>query len=195
MGTGVKDRHREDLRTMVLVYYGNEIDKKPVFDRIFQDLGLAKRDLGDADLNATVGELADTEAQTADLKGDKPLFLYYDKLDSKAIQQVEAALKQAGLHVSRKAVRTENNEKWTLEALMYEIGREDEWFRKTNRLYQLVTHPDKERLASDPAYMALMAQSFALLEENDMSEEQLDQAIAAIETDLARQEKETVPRA
>ena len=71
---------------MVLVYYGNEIDKKPVFDRIFQDLGLAKRDLGDADLNATVGELADTEAQTADLKGDKPLFLYYDKLRTLCIR-------------------------------------------------------------------------------------------------------------
>ncbi|WP_297566661.1 DUF3783 domain-containing protein [uncultured Faecalibaculum sp.] len=179
---------------MVLVYYGRDMDKKPVFDRIFRDLGIAKRDLGDADLNATVGELADGDGQSRDLSGDKPLFLYYDKLDSKEIQKVEAALKEAGLRVSRKAVRTENNKKWTLEALMYEIGREDEWFRKTNRLYQLVTHPDKARLASDPAYMALMAQSFALLEENDMSEEQLDQAIAAIETDLARQEKETVPR-
>lgn len=171
---------------MVLVYYGNEIDKKPVFDRIFQDLGIEKRDLGDANLDATVGELADSAGDQADLTGDKPLFLYYDKLDSKDIQRVEKALKEAGLHVSRKAVRTENNEKWTLEALMYEIGREDEWLRKTSRLYQLVTHPDKARLAHDPAYMALMAQSFALLEENDMSEEQLDQAIAAIETDLAQ---------
>lgn len=31
---------------MVLVYYGRDMDKKPVFDRIFRDLGIAKRDLG-----------------------------------------------------------------------------------------------------------------------------------------------------
>lgn len=169
---------------MVLVYYGNEIDKKPVIDRVFADLGLEKRDLGDEDLNATVGELADNPG-ASDLAGDKPLFLYYDRMDGKEIQKVEKALKENGLHITRKALRTDNNEKWTLEALMYEIGREDEWFRKTSRLYQLVTHPDKARLAGDPAYMAMMAQAFALLEENDMSEEQLDGAIAAIEADLA----------
>lgn len=174
---------------MVLVYYGNEIDKKPVIDKVFKDLGLEKRDLGDEDLNATVGELADNPG-TSDLAGDKPLFLYYDRMDGKEIQKVEKALKENGLHITRKALRTDNNEKWTLEALMYEIGREDEWFRKTNRLYQLVTHPDKARLANDPAYMTMMAQAFALLEENDMSEEQLDGAIAAIEADLASQKAE-----
>ena len=167
---------------MVLVYYGDQKDKKPVFDRVFEKLGLEKKDLSDADLDKTMKELVSGPheyMEAADSAG--PIFMYYDGHGSKDVQNVADALEKEGIKVTHRAVRTENNESWTLGHIMKEIALEDEWYKLSAKLYQLITHPDKERLKSDPQYMMLMSSAFALFEGQNASLEDLKAAIAAIE--------------
>lgn len=166
---------------MVLVYYGDNGNLKPAFDKAFASLGILKKDLGVEDRNTSMDDLLKAPMHEVTDFGTGPVFMFLDGHGAKDLQAIGEALAAEGIHVSHKAMKTENNGSWPLGMLMDEVDQEDRWFKARSRLYQLLVTPDKDRLESDPAYMRLMASAYDLYERQDASLEELESAVRNIE--------------
>lgn len=166
---------------MVLVYYGDNAALKPAFDKAFKTLGIEKKDLGKEDLKTAMGELIKAPKKEVTDFGTGPLFMYLDGHGARDLQRIGEVLAKENIHVSHKAMKTENNQSWPLEVLMDEIDKEDRWYKARSRLYQLLVTPDKDRLDKDPDYMRLMSAAYDLYDRQDASVEELEEAVKAIE--------------
>lgn len=160
---------------MILIYT-NE-DK----DRIAEVLDANRFDyafVGDEQKGITMRELLE---HPQDSKASGPLFVYISGLDEKQQSWLSAAFKENGIYTGRVAIQTVHNIDWTLADLMEEVENEYQYFSLRDTLYDLITHPDKERLASDKEYLSLMAYGLSLIESEQSSAEQLRDCVEKIQ--------------
>ena len=85
-------------------------------------------------------------------------------------------MKEKGIRLGRVAVRTENNISWKLKDLMDEVEEEFQYFLLRDKLFEIVTHPDKERLDADSEYLKRMSLVYAMLEDSNTKMDDLKAA-------------------
>lgn len=160
---------------MIIVYYGADIEKRDHIRTVLQSLPYSFIEIGD---EASDTVLKDIEADSKDLRGDSPLFMYYKNETHDTVKHVESAL---GFSVMRKAMENEFNQNWKLKDLMHEINEEAEYFIVREKLYMLVQNADVKRMEEDEEYAQLMAASYGLIEQEDAPVDLLEFAIELIE--------------
>lgn len=166
---------------MVLVYYGNQFAKKDEIIDVLKKMNVSYIEIGEEDLDHTLGELLKKENSSINLESDREIFLYFCDMDVNTITKIDEALKAKGIHVLHKAVRTDTNIGWKLVDLLDHIEAEASYFKKREKLRDLVSHPDQVLLSTNEKYQNLMVMCFELLEETDVPEKMYDTAIQLIE--------------
>lgn len=102
-------------------------------------------------------------------------FLYLDGVNEEQMKSLDE-----NVHVLRVAVSTPTNLEWNLEQLMEEIEKEYNYFKVRNDLYQILIHPNKERLNMDSNYLKQLAYAFSLYENEKTPVEILQQVLDAL---------------
>ncbi|EOS61968.1 hypothetical protein C815_00291 [Firmicutes bacterium M10-2] len=166
---------------MVLVYYGNQFAKKDKIVDVLKKMNVSYIEIGEEDLDYTLGELLEKEKSSINFESDREIFLYFCDMDVNTITKIDEALKAKGIHVLHKAVRTDTNIGWKLVDLLDHIEAEASYFKKREKLRNLVSHPDQVLLSTNEKYQSLMVMCFELLEETDVPEKMYDTAIQLIE--------------
>lgn len=165
----------------ILVYIGRTKIKKENLESVFNKLKLKYAYLSDEHLKMKMSELVSLDNMDY-TPGTKEGFMYVDTNDVKEIQDFDSLLKEAQADIERKAIITDNNIGWTLEELIDEVDREYNYFKLKDRLYYLVSNPDREKINNDENYLKLMSMAYSLLENDPIEEELLEIAIRSIET-------------
>lgn len=167
---------------MVLYYAGTQEDRSKDLEKILAAYGQQLRKIDDAALEQTLDELVsspDAPVCTGQYTYDP--FLFFTDLDRESITRLQQDLKAAGIRIDHKAVKTADNASWKLETLLKEVAKEAAWFKKRERLYDLVTHPDMKKLQEDEMYAKTMATAYAILRSEKADENMIDLALQAVE--------------
>lgn len=164
----------------VLIYLGKSDLKEELIENIFDQIGIEINYINDEDFENTLEKLLNMPKKGGK-KGKRYPFMFIDGDNVDEIKNLESILKEKNVHIERKAVKTKNNIRWTLKELMDEVDEEFEYFKQRDRLYYLIMHPDKEKLAKDPDYLKLMSMAFSLLEDQNVDKDILEIAIKSIE--------------
>ncbi len=160
---------------MVIIYLGKETNR---ILEIMDSLSLSYRVVGDLQKGLPMKELLKTE-RTSSGKGNGFLYLYEEPETNQ--QRLAEALKKEEIFIPRVAVNTENNINWTLEYLMEIVEQEYEYYALKEKIYDIITHPDKTRLKADPFYRKRMVRAYSLLEDPETTLEQLQETYLQIQ--------------
>lgn len=164
----------------VLIYLGTSNLKEKVIEDVFKQIGIEINYIDDDDLENTLEKLLELPRKESK-KGKREPFMFIDGDNVDEIKNLESILRDNNVKIERKAVKTKNNISWTLRALMDEVDEEFENFQLRDHLYNLIMHPDKEKLKKDPDYLKLMSMAFSLLEDQNVGKDILEIAIKSIE--------------
>ena len=154
---------------MILVYKGNDEN----IIKQLNKLNMEYKVVGDEQLSEKMVNLL-----TKDVEGNTfthHTFLYLDGLNKEQMKKLDE-----NIHVERIAVSTQSNLEWTLSYLMDEVENEYHYFEVRNALYQMLIHPDKERIKIDPDYLHLLSYGFSLYENEKTPVKQLEQVLHMI---------------
>ena len=165
---------------MILIYYGNEIDKKAKIKQVVETMNLSYIEIGDSELEKPLKEI---QKSSRNLEGRHPLFLYFREEAHQTVQEFE---KRLGFTVPRKAMQNEFNQNWRLMDLMNEISEEAEYFALREHLYDLIRKADMERMKTDEEYSKLMSAGYGLFEQDDVPKDLLTFAIELIEKETSK---------
>lgn len=161
---------------MVIVYLGKEANR---ILEIMDSLSLPYRVVGDRQKGIPMKELLKTK-QTSSGKGNGFLYLYKEPETNQ--QMLADALKKEEIFIPRVAVNTKNNINWTLGYLMEIVEQEYEYYALKEKIYDIITHPDKVRLKADPFYRKRMVHAYSLLEDPETTLEQLQECYIQIKS-------------
>ena len=175
-----KDVKKESKMNKVLIYLGTSNLKEKVIEDVFKQIGIEINYIDDDDLENTLERLLELPRKEGE-KGKREPFMFIDGDNVDEIKNLESILRDNNVKIERKAVKTKNNISWTLRALMDEVDEEFEYFQLRDHLYNLIMHPDKEKLKKDPDYLKLMSMAFSLLEGQNVGKDILEIAIKSIE--------------
>lgn len=95
-------------------------------------LGAEVRAIGFEELGLTVDEVLDGEASSEGTCAEQELLLF-SGFSGAELNEAVAALRQAGLYVPLKAVRTAQNGSWPLNALIDELNAEHEYMKQRKK--------------------------------------------------------------
>lgn len=154
---------------MILVYKGNDEKILKQLDRLQMEYKV----VGDEQLSEKMRDLL-----TMNVEGKiftHNTFLYLDGLNEEQMKKIDECI-----HVGRIAVSTQSNLEWTLSHLMNEVDKEYHYFEIRNDLYQMLIHPDKERIKTDPDYLHLLSYGYSLYENEKTPVKQLEQVLHKI---------------
>lgn len=164
---------------MILVYFKEGSKNKNIVEQLLKKYGEEFKEVGDNHLEQTLVQVFSNQDEAVSNQKYED-FLFLDTMKPETIQQFARELNQKGVHIGRVAVRTENNVSWKLGDLMEEVDQEFRYFLLRDRLYELVSHPDKERLEKDPSYLKLMSSIYALIEDPKTPYEDLKRALVIL---------------
>ncbi len=167
---------------MILVYLKDDSSHK---EEILSTLKKYEPDykvVGDNHLDQVITSIFSSEEKPKQSQEFED-FLFLDTMKPEAVQQFSKELIQKGIRLGRVAVRTENNVSWTLRTLMEEVEEEFQFFQLREKLYDVILHPDKDRLQKDAHYMHLMSETYALLENRTATKKDLEQAWSLLENE------------
>ncbi len=164
---------------MILVYFKEGSKQKDVVETILKDLNEEFKEVGDNHLDLVIANVFSSDEKPVSNKLYED-FLFLDTMQQDKIQLLAKRLKEKGIQLGRVAVRTENNISWKLKDLMDEVEEEFQYFLLRDKLFDIISHPDKERLDKDPKYLKLMSFVYALLENSNTKMEDLRQAYAML---------------
>lgn len=164
---------------MILVYFKESSKQKDVVETILKDLNEEFKEVGDNHLDLVIANVFSSDEKPVSNKLYED-FLFLDTMQQDKIQILAKKLKEKGIQLGRVAVRTENNISWKLKDLMDEVEEEFQYFLLRDKLFDIISHPDKERLDKDPKYLKLMSFVYALLENSNTKMEDLRQAYAML---------------
>lgn len=159
---------------MILVYWNQE-DKNLL--EVLEASQFVYRCIGDQQKDSTMRQLLE-HPESSETSG--PTFLFLADMDQREQLRLADTLKENQLFIPRVAIKTEHNIDWTLRDLLEEIEREYHYFLAREDLYYLITHPDKERLASDKRYLRMMSYGMSVLEKEESTTEELQECIRQI---------------
>nr|WP_300922462.1 DUF3783 domain-containing protein [uncultured Dubosiella sp.] len=166
---------------MVVVYYGNHFAQRDKIAAVLDQLQVSYIEIGEDSLEQTMEQILNSQGSEP-AQSDQEIFLYFSDMDIEEITKIDQALKEAGIHVLHKAVKTETNISWKLGDLLEHIRAEASYFKKREKLRSLVSDPDPVLISTNPKYMNLMVMCYELLEETGVPEKMYDKAIELIET-------------
>lgn len=166
-------------KPMILIYPGNlQWDLSRLSGLL---TGHTLKLLDDASKSQTMGELLNPDYKGIQnpetMHGEDEPFLYFSQVPVEEISQLQTRLEQEGIHIPAMAVETENNRSFTLGALMKEVQREAEYFKKREELADLISQADRSRMQSDQDYFRCVMMAAALLKEDELSENMLNTAL------------------
>lgn len=164
---------------MILVYFKEGSKQKETVESILKEMQEEFKEVGDNHLDLLLSEVFSSEEPPKSNQEFED-FLFLDTMQPQDIQNFSMRLKEKKIRMGRVAVRTENNISWKLRDLMEEVEQEFQYFLLRDQLYELVMHPDKERLEKDPAYMRLMSSVYALIEDSNTKYEDLQRVFAIL---------------
>lgn len=164
---------------MILVYFKEGSKQKDVVETILKDLNEEFKEVGDNHLDLVIANVFSSDEKPVSNKLYED-FLFLDTMQQDKIQILAKKLKEKGIQLGRVAVRTENNISWKLKDLMDEVEEEFQYFLLRDKLFDIISHPDKERLDKDPKYLKQMSFVYALLENSNTKMEDLRQAYAML---------------
>lgn len=164
---------------MILVYFKESSKQKDVVETILKDLNEEFKEVGDNHLDLVIANVFSSDEKPVSNKLYED-FLFLDTMQQDKIQILAKKLKEKGIQLGRVAVRTENNISWKLKDLMDEVEEEFQYFLLRDKLFDIISHPDKERLDKDPKYLKLMSFVYTLLENSNTKMEDLRQAYAML---------------
>lgn len=164
---------------MILVYFKESSKQKDVVETILKDLNEEFKEVGDNHLDLVIANVFSSDEKPVSNKLYED-FLFLDTMQQDKIQILAKKLKEKGIQLGRVAVRTENNISWKLKDLMDEVEEEFQYFLLRDKLFDIISHPDKERLDKDPKYLKQMSFVYALLENSNTKMEDLRQAYAML---------------
>ena len=156
---------------MLIIYYGNELDKRDKMLKIVHAMQIPYLEIGDDVLQWPMKDIC---FSSKNLEGSHSMFLYFIEENHQTVLELE---KQLGFSVSNKAMRNKNNENWKLIDLMEEIEEEANYFKKREYLYELVQNADFERMEKDEEYAQLVSASYGLFQQDEVPLEILEFAI------------------
>lgn len=151
---------------MILVYFKEGSQQKEIVENVLSDLQEEFKEVGDNHLDLVISKVFSSEEKPVSNKLYED-FLFLDTMRQDKIQLFAKLLKEKGIRLGRVAVRTENNISWKLKDLMDEVEEEFQYFLLRDKLFEIVTHPDKERLDTDPEYLKQMSLVYAMLEDSN----------------------------
>lgn len=165
---------------MLLIYAGKDIQAGQLAELLTQ-YDYPFKIIGDESLDVTLQNLQDGAAPVIPAEG--PTFILMEGMDENEIKEFNRILWDHSFDIPRKAVTTPSNSSWTLRKLLAEIEEEYAYFTAREELYELLTHPDKERIQSDPSYLKMMSQAFAIFDNEGTDIEMLRGLIEIIKAD------------
>ena len=154
---------------MILVYLGNDLELL----KSIQSLNFDYKLIGDGQSDCKMKDLLIQDVQSVSCSREP--FLYLDGLEESQMKKLDACV-----HVKYVAVSTATNLEWTLSKLMNEVQKEYHYFLVRNRLYQVLIHPDKERLKEDTEYLKRLSYAYSLYEHEKTPVEILEQVLYAL---------------
>ena len=160
---------------MILVYFKEGSQQKEIVENVLSDLQEEFKEVGDNHLDLVISKVFSSDEEPVENKLYED-FLFLDTMQQDTIQLFAKLLKEKGICLGRVAVRTENNISWKLKDLMDEVEEEFQYFLLRDKLFEFVTHPDKERLDADPEYLKQMSLVYAMLEDSNTKMDDLKAA-------------------
>ena len=143
--------------------------------KLYTDLNEEFKEVGDNHLDLVISKVFSSDEEPVENKLYED-FLFLDTMQQDKIQLFAKLLQEKGIRLGRVAVRTENNISWKLKDLMDEVEEEFQYFLLRDQLFEIVTHPDKERLDADPEYLKRMSLVYAMLEDSNTKMDDLKAA-------------------
>ena len=160
---------------MILVYFKEGSQQKEIVEHVLKDLNEEFKEVGDNQLDLVISKVFSSDEEPVENKLYED-FLFLDTMQQDKIQLFAKLLQEKGIRLGRVAVRTENNISWKLKDLMDEVEEEFQYFLLRDKLFEFVTHPDKERLDADPEYLKQMSLVYAMLEDSNTKMDDLKAA-------------------
>lgn len=160
---------------MILVYFKDGSQQKEIVEHVLKDLNEEFKEVGDNHLDLVISKVFSSDEEPVENKLYED-FLFLDTMQQDKIQLFAKLLQEKGIRLGRVAVRTENNISWKLKDLMDEVEEEFQYFLLRDQLFEIVTHPDKERLDADPEYLKRMSLVYAMLEDSNTKMDDLKAA-------------------
>lgn len=164
----------------ILIYIGNQNIDLNKLQEVIQQFTNEFSYIDDTDMDVKMIELLEKENKKA-IQGKEDAFLYIESRDVEELQNLDKELDEQNIQIERKAIKTENNVDWTLRELLNEVREEFEYFQLKDKLYALITSPNKEKLNTDPIYLRTMTMAFSLLQDDEVDKNTLKMAIESIE--------------
>lgn len=160
---------------MILVYFKEGSQQKEIVEHVLKDLNEEFKEVGDNHLDLVISKVFSSDEEPVENKLYED-FLFLDTMQQDKIQLFAKLLQEKGIRLGRVAVRTENNISWKLKDLMDEVEEEFQYFLLRDQLFEIVTHPDKERLDAHPEYLKRMSLVYAMLEDSNTKMDDLKAA-------------------
>lgn len=168
---------------MILIYGGNKETHVKVAKQFLKDRMI--RDLNDALLNNTMGQLIDPSSEldfsTSPTQEYDEVFIYFTEDERDQIIPLFHHFEQQGLDHPVAAVQTPNNLKMTLKEELADLMAEELYFKKRNRLVEFVENAQAKRIEKDGAYREFVMFVFNMLQQDQMPEEILDELVKMID--------------
>ncbi|MFI3284628.1 MAG: DUF3783 domain-containing protein [Erysipelotrichaceae bacterium] len=155
----------------ILVYNGNKQQHQQLIKLCQEPLIF----IGNESLDQTINELFKKESK---IVGDGNLCIVFKEC---AMQQIESyidSFQKVGLQ-SIYAVYTENNQQWTLKALLAELHEEHQWFQAKGELEQLLKYFNQKSSFSNQEKECLM-KAYFVYQQAEVSIEEIQASIDAL---------------
>ena len=124
----------------ILFYLGDQQEKKEGLIRALTPIHIPFTFLEDDALSQTIASLLNHEPGHA---ADTPLhfamdLMFFDEVSDDEIKDLNARMKEEGITMPRKAMKTIHNEGWLLKDLLKEIQEEHEYFVILEQIHSLL---------------------------------------------------------
>ena len=116
----------------ILIYLGSQPEKQQSLLRALDPLHIRFTFLDDRALTHTLLSLLEHQPFDGQEKLSQPIpidFMYFDEVSDDEIKMINVAMREQGITMPMKAVRTVHNEAWLLKDLLAEIQDEHEYFQ------------------------------------------------------------------
>lgn len=126
------------MNKKILVYLGDNTSKEKTILRVCKDLNIPCVIVEDKDLNNTIGYLMELDGFPPHSIQSQSHFaqdlMILQDISDEEIQAINVLLDAQQIKMERKAMLTQHNQHWSVEALLVEIEKEHRYFQQVREI-------------------------------------------------------------
>lgn len=165
---------------MIVFYLGEDEASRPKYLELFKDYPVLQ--IGREQIDMDMKDIIQLEQKDiGDITGDGESFLYWVDEEPKSVTDMQKVLHEHHLDIDAMAIETENNLNWKFSKLYDEVSKEAAYFKKRDKLMDLIMAADKTRLAKEENYQKCVMSCWSLLQQDECPERLLDLAIEMLD--------------